>query len=331
MDNRRAAQSRPGRFLSFLALLAAAAFCSPAWSQAYPSKPVRMVVPFGAGGVTDILARVLAERMSANWGQPVIVEPRPGGNTMVGTENVLNSPADGYTLLMVTQTHAANAAIYPDLRWDPARDFAGAGLFARSVPILAVPTSLPVKNLAEFVALAKAQPGKLNYGHSGIGSPPHLSFELFKRAAGIDVQPVPYKGNANIMTDLLSGQLSATLLSAVSTTPHARAGKVRQLAIMDAKRTKAFPDLPTVVEAGYPDAQAQSWFGVIMHGKTPREIVRRVSDEIEKVTKEPGMAERLEKAGAELSFLNWQEMDALIRKDIATWTRVVKEAGIKLE
>ena len=311
--------------------LVAALWTAPAAAQAYPAKPVRIVVPFGAGGVTDLLARILAERMSAGWGQPVVVEARPGGNTMVGTELVLNAPADGYTLLMVTQNHAANAAIYPDLRWDPVRDFSAGGLFARTVPFLAVPINLPVKNVAEFVAYAKSQPGKLDYGHSGVGSPPHLSFELFKRATKIDVQPVPYKGNAQIMTDLLSGRLTAVLLSEVTTAPHARAGKIRQLAVMDAKRTRGFPDVPTIVEAGYPEAQAQSWFGIVMHGKTPRDIVKRVSDEMEKVSRGADLQEKLDKSGAELSFLNHQDFDALIKKDVATWTRVVKEAGIKPE
>jgi tripartite-type tricarboxylate transporter receptor subunit TctC len=318
------------RWLS--AVLAGCLFAgAAAAAQSYPSRAVRMVVPFGAGGVTDVLARILAERMSVSWGQPVVVEARPGGNTMIGTEVVLNAPADGYTLLMVAQTHAANAALYPDLRWDPARDFTGAGLFARTVPFFVVPVTLPVKDMAEFIALAKSQPGKLDYGHSGLGSPPHLSVELFKRIAGVDLQAVPYKGNATIMTDLLSGRLSAALLSAVSTTSHARAGKIKQLAVMDSKRAKAFPDVPTIVEAGYPEAQTQSWFGVVMNSKTPRDVVKRVTDEIEKAAKAPEMFERLEKAGAEVSFLNSQEFDALIRKDIATWTRVVREAGIKPE
>ena len=314
-----------------VAAIAALRLAGAAVAQTYPAKPVRMVVPFGAGGATDVLARILAERISVNWGQPVVVEARPGGNTMIGTELVLNAAPDGYTLLMVAQTHAANAALYPDLRWDPARDFVGAGLFARTVPFFIVPVSLPVKDLAEFVALAKAQPGKLDYGHSGLGSPPHLSVELFKRIAGIDLQGVPYKGNAGIMLDLLSGRLSAALLSAVSTTSQAKAGKIRQLAVMDGKRAKAFPDVPTIVEAGYPEAQTQSWFGVVMHAKTPREVVKRVTDEIEKAAKAPDMFERLDKAGAEASFLNSQEFDALIKKDIATWTRVVREAGIKPE
>ena len=317
--------------LRLIVVVLAMGFAGNGAAQPYPSKPVRMVVPFPAGGTVDVLARILAERVSSNWGQPVVVEPRPGGNTMIGTEIVLNAPADGYTWLMVAQTHAVNAAIYRDLRWDPARDFAAAGLFAKTVPYFVVPVSLPARDMREFVSLARAQPGKLNYGHSGIGSPPHLAFELFKRTAAIDVQGVPYKGNPGVMADVLAGRLSGAILSAVSTTSHAKGGKVRQLAVLDSKRTKAFPEVPTIVEAGYPEAQTASWFGVVLHSGTPREIVRRVTGEIEKAAKAPDMSERLENAGAESAFLNAEEFDALIRRDIVIWTRVVKEAGIKPE
>ena len=300
-------------------------------AQTYPTRPIRLIVPFGTGGATDVLARMLAERLSSNMNQTVVVESRPGGNTLIGTEVVWSAPADGYTLLMVTQTHAANAALYPDLRWDPVRDFSAAGLFARSVPLLAIPSSLPAKNLAEFIAYAKANPGKLDYGHSGVGSPPHLAFELFKRVAAVEIQAIPYKGNAAVVTDLLSGRLSACLLAAVSTSAQAKAGKVRHLAIMDTKRSKAFPEVPSIAELGYPDAQSQSWFGVVVHAKTPREITKRLSDEIEKVTRAPDMAERLERAGAEAAPMTAEAMDALIRKEVVTWTRVVKEGGLKPE
>lgn len=300
-------------------------------AETYPTKPIRMVIPFAAGGVVDILGRILAERISANWGQPIVVEPRPGGNTMIGTELVLSAPPDGYTWLMVAQNHAVNAAVFPDLRWDPVRDFVGAGLFARTVPYLIVPASLPVQNLDEFIRLAKSQPGKLNYGHAGVGSPPHLGFELFKHVVGITITPIPYKGNPPIVADLMSGRLNAALLSSVTTGPAAKGGKVKPLAVMDSRRSRAFPEVPSIAEAGYPDAQTASWFGVVLSAKTPGPIVKRIADEIEKAAKSPDMSERLEKVGAELSHLGPKDFNALIARDVVTWKRVIKEAGIKLE
>ncbi len=314
-----------------LALVASIIIPASVVAQTYPAKPVRMVVPFPGGGVVDILGRILAEQISANWGQQVVVEPKPGGNTMIGTEAVLNAPPDGYTWLLVAQTHAVNAAIFPDLRWDPARDFIGAGLFARTVPYLIVPASASSKTLAEFVARAKSEPGKLNYGHAGIGSPPHLGFELFKRVAGLDIQAIPYKGNPQIQSGLISGLIDAALLSSISIAGPAKAGQIRPLAVMGAKRSARFPDVPSVVEAGLPDAQTASWFGVVLHAKTPPDIVKRIANEIEKAAMAPGTAARLDKLGAELAHLPPAAFDELIRRDIATWKRLVKEAGIKTQ
>ncbi len=317
--------------LRIVLLLAASLIAVAAAAQSYPSKPVRLVVPFPAGGVVDILGRILANGISANWGQQVIVEPRPGANAMIGTEYVLNSPADGYTWLLATQSHTANAALYPDLRWDPARDFVAAGLFARSLNYFVVPISLPVKSVRDYVALAKSQPGKLNYGNPGNGTPSHLAFELFKRAAEVDVQAIGYKGNPPLLADLVAGRLSATILVGVLTDIQVKSGTVRPLAVLAESRAKSYPDVPTLAEAGYPEAQVLSWFGVVLPAKTPPEIRKLVAYELEKAAKMPEVMDRLEKVGSIPAFASAAQLDAQIQRDVVTWKRVVKEAGIKPE
>lgn len=311
-----------------LAMLAAAQVVH---AQAYPAKPVKVIVPYPAGGVVDIMARLIAERISASWGQQVIVEPRPGANGMIGTELVLNSPPDGYTWLLASTSHVSNAALYPDLRWDPVRDFAAGGLFARSLNFFVVPSSLPVHSVKDYVALAKTQPGKLNYGNPGNGTPPHLAFELFKHVAGIDVQSIGYKGFPPIVPDLISGRLSATMLSAPLTIAQAKSGNLRLLAVLSERRLKDFPDVPTLAEAGYGEAQLTSWFGVVLPGKTPPEIVQRVGAEIEKAVKSPEMAERLDKTGGVAAYLGPADFEALMRRELPVWKRVVQQAGIKAQ
>lgn len=310
-----------------LALAAAAG----AHAQAYPNKPVRIIVPYPAGGVVDIMGRLIAERISASWGQQVLVEPKPGANGMIGTEAVLNAPPDGYTWLLASTSHVSNAALYPDLRWDPVRDFAAAGLFARSLNFFVVPASLPVQSVKDYVALAKSQPGKLNYGNPGNGTPPHLAFELFKHVAGIDVQPIGYKGFPPIVPDLISGRLSATMLSAPLTIAQAKSGNIRLLAVLSDKRLRDFPDVPTLAEAGYAEAQLTSWFGVVMPAKTPREIVLRVGEEIEKAVKSPELIDRLDKSGGVAAYLGPADFEALMRREVPVWKRVVQQAGIKVQ
>jgi tripartite-type tricarboxylate transporter receptor subunit TctC len=310
---------------------AALLIASGASAQPYPNKPVRIIVPYPAGGVVDIMARIIAERIGSSWGQQVLVEPKPGANGMIGTELVLNAPADGYTWLLASTSHVSNAALYPDLRWDPVRDFAAAGLFARSLNFFVVPSSLPVQSVKDYVALAKSQPGKLNYGNPGNGTPPHLAFELFKHVAGIDVQVIGYKGFPPIVPDLISGRLSATMLSAPLTIGQAKSGNIRLLAVLNEKRVKEFPEVPTLAEAGYGEAQLTSWFGVVLPGKTPRDIVQRVGEEIDKAVKTPEMADRLEKSGGVSSYLGPADFQALMAKEVPIWTRVVKQAGIKAQ
>jgi tripartite-type tricarboxylate transporter receptor subunit TctC len=314
------------------AFAALALLCTaPAQAQPYPNKPVRIIVPYPAGGVVDIMGRLIAERISASWGQQILVEPRPGANGMIGTELVLNAPPDGYTWLLASTSHVSNAALYPDLRWDPVRDFVAGGLFARSLNFFVVPASLKVQTVKDYVALAKSQPGKLNYGNPGNGTPPHLAFELFKHLAGIDVQAIGYKGFPPIVPDLISGRLSATMLSAPLTIGQAKSGNIRLLAVLSERRLKDFPDVPTLAEAGYGEAQLTSWFGILLPGKTPPEIVQRIGMEIDKAVKTAEMADRLEKSGGVASYLSPADFEALMRREVPVWKRVVQQAGIKAQ
>lgn len=314
-----------GVILAACAMLVAAA----AGAQTYPSKTVRIIVPYPAGGVVDIMGRLIAERITAGWGEQIIVEPRPGANGMIGTEYVLNAPPDGYTWLLTSTSHVANAALYRDLRWDPLRDFAAAGQFARALNFFVVPSSLPVKSVKEYIALAKSQPGKLNYGNPGNGTPPHLAFELFKHLADIDVQSIGYKGFPPLLPDLISGRLSATMLSAALTIGQAKNGQIRPLAVLSDKRYADFPDVPTLTETGYGEAQLVSWFGIVLPAKTPQPVIDRVAQEIEKAVKTPEMIDRLNKAGGVPAYLGPADFEAHMRRELPIWAKVIKQAGIK--
>jgi tripartite-type tricarboxylate transporter receptor subunit TctC len=321
---------KPNRWIAVIALITAG--ISQSFAQAYPAKPVRLVVPYPAAGVAEVMSRLAAERIAAQWGQPVIIEPRPGGNGVIGTEAVLAAPADGYTWLGVSSGHAAIGGLNPKLRWNPATDFVAAGLFAQSSSYFVVPAVLAARDLKEFVALARSQPGQHNFGHPGVGLTPYLSMENFKRVTGVALQDVPYKGNPQIMADLIPGRISAAVLSSASIIGPARGGQVKVLAVMNARRTKSFPDVPTVAEAGFPEATVSpTWFGIVMRTGTPTEIVKRAASEVEKAAKSPELMAQLEKLGAEPAHLGAEEFDAVIRRDMNTWARVIKESGMKLE
>ena len=244
-------------FVKFFLFVCGSLLAFAAVAQSYPAKPVRLVVPYPAAGVAEVMSRIIADRISANWGQTVIVDPKPGGNGVIGTEYVLGAAPDGHTWLSVSSGHAAIGGLNPNLRWSPVRDFVAAGLYAQSSSYFVVSSTLPVRDLQEFVALAKSQPGKLNFGHPGIGLTPYLSMALFKRVTGIELQDVPYKGNPQIMADLIPGRIAAAILSSASVIGPARSGGVKVLAVMNARRTKAFPDVPTVAESGKAFAEAR--------------------------------------------------------------------------
>ena len=316
--------------LCALSGLAFSGFAPLSLAQSYPNKPVRAIVPYPAGGIVDIMGRLIAERVSANWGTQVIVEPRPGANGMIATEAVLSAPADGYTWLIASASHVSNASIYKnELRWDPIRDFAPIGMFGKAYNFLVVPATSPAKTVAEFVAMVRAQPGQHNFGNPGNGTPPHIAFELFKHAAGLDIQGIGYKGFAPLLPDLFAGRLSASMLASTLAISHAKEGRLRILAVLNDERIKELPDVPTLAQAGYPEAQLVSWFGVLLHRKTPPEIVRRVAAEVEKAAKSAEMRDRLEKSGNQPAWLGPDAFEAHMKAEMPNWERIVKTVGIK--
>jgi tripartite-type tricarboxylate transporter receptor subunit TctC len=294
----------------------------------YPSRPVKIVVPSPPGGGTDIVARVLGQHFSKSLGQTFFVENKPGAGNMIGIEAVARSPGDGYTLLMVASTLALNSVLFKKVPYDPVRDFAPITLAATAPNVLIVHPSLPAQSLAEFIALAKRKPGALSYGTPGIGTSPHLSMELLKSMAGIDLQHVPYRGTAAAVTDLIGGQIAATFANALTAKPQVDAGRVRALAITGPKRIEALPNVPPVAEAGVPGYEAMQWYGLLAPAGTPAPIVARLNTEALKALQSDEMKEKLAADGAEPVGTSAEEFAALIRSELEKWTRVARAADI---
>ncbi|MFO1324915.1 MAG: tripartite tricarboxylate transporter substrate binding protein [Burkholderiales bacterium] len=306
----------------------------PAWAQApaWPSRPLRMVVPFPPAGATDILGRTLAQKLSEALGQPVVVENKPGAGGSIGSDAVAKAPPDGYTLLMATtSTHSVGPSLNPKLPYNAERDFTPVVWVANATNILLVTPALPVKNTAELVAYAKANPGKVNYASSGNGTIVHLTAELFASTAGVSLTHVPYKGTALAVTDLMNGQVSILFDSLVSGMPHVKSGKLKALGVTGAKRSALVPDLPTIAESGVPGFVSDTWFGVFVPAGTPREIVQRLNAEINRILAMPDFREKLETLGAEPVGGTPEQFAAEVRSETAKWARVIREAGIKLE
>ena len=310
-------------FLLFCFLL------GPVLAQEYPSRPVRIVVPSPPAGGTDIVARVLAQHFSKAFGQQFFVENKPGAGNMIGIEAVARSAPDGYTLLMSASTLALNSVLFKKVPYDPVRDFAPITLTATAPNVLLVHPSVPAQSLAEFIALAKAKPGALSYGTPGIGTSPHLSMELLKSMAGIDLQHIPYKGTAAAVTDVIGGQIAATFSNALTAKPQVDAGRVRALAITGPRRIEALPNVPPVAEAGVPGYEAMQWYGLLAPAGTPAAIVERLNAEALKALRSPEMKERLSADGAEPLGGSPAEFAALIRRELDKWTRVAHAAGIE--
>jgi tripartite-type tricarboxylate transporter receptor subunit TctC len=297
----------------------------------YPTRPVKVVVPSPPGGGTDILARVLAQHFSKALGQPFVVENKPGAGNMIGIESVARAPADGYTLLVVASTLALNSVLYKKVPYDPVRDFAPITLAATAPNVLVVNPGLPVKSLPEFIALAKAKPGALSYGTPGIGTSPHLSMELLKSMAGIDLQHVPYRGTAAAVTDVIGGQIAATFANALTAKAQVDSGRVRALAVSGPSRVDAFPAVPPVAEAGVPGYEAMQWYGMAAPAGTPAPIIARLHAEAAKALQSDEMKEKLALDGAQPVGGTPAEFAALIRRELEKWARVVRAAGIELQ
>lgn len=299
-------------------------------AQAYPHKPIRMVVPFGVGGPGDAIGRMLGKQLTESLGQPVVIDNRSGATTIIGTELVAKSPADGYTLLLISTTHAVNPGLFPKLPYDPIRDFTPVTLITATPFMLGVHPSVAAHTVAEFIAVARAKPGALNYGSSGAGSSIHLTTELLKSAANIQMTHVPYKGSGPAFIDLIGGQIQALFSSTVSTLPHVKSGKVRGLAITSLKRAAALPDTPTIAES-YPGFESSSWFGLLVPAKASQPVVDRLLKDTRTALKTTEMQQALLSQGAEPGGQSPAAFGAYFQAEIKKWASVIKTAGIRLE
>jgi tripartite-type tricarboxylate transporter receptor subunit TctC len=311
---------------AWLALLAAP---HPGYAQeSFPNRPVRIVVPYAAGSVTDVFARIVAQNMAAQWNATIIVESKSGANGSIAADEVARAAPDGYTWLLVTTFFSATPALDPKLRWDPVRDYIAIGQVCRAPNFFIVPTTLPVKTVAEYVALAKAKPGTLNYSHPGKGSTGHLGFELFKRLAGIDVAAVGYRGYPLMVPDITSGLISASFLSANQALAQQQSGAIRVIGAINDGRSKYFPDAPTMAEQGFAEAQVTPWFGLVVPAGTPQPVVERISKALEAALATADVKDKLDIAGCEAKSAPLAQFADIIKADVALWAKVVKEAGI---
>lgn len=298
----------------------------------YPDKPIRLVVPFPPGGTTDLLGRVLATRLSETLGQQVVVDNRPGAGGTIGSDVVAKAPADGYTLLFGTVgTQSINATLYKKLPFDAQKDFSPVALFAGVPNILVVNPNVPARNVRELVSYAKANPGKLNMGSAGNGTTNHLSGELFKSMAGIEIVHVPYKGSGPAMADLLANQVQLMFDNLPGSLPHVKAGRLRALAVTSATRSPALPDVPTMAEAGISGYEADVWFGVVAPRGLPPAVASRLSQEITRIAQDKAMRDKLVHAGASPLTSTPEQFSVLIRRDTDKWAKLVRESGASID
>jgi tripartite-type tricarboxylate transporter receptor subunit TctC len=310
-------------------LLASLAACA---ADVYPSKAVRMVVPFAAGGSTDLLARNIALRLNEAWKQPVIVDNRAGGGGIVGSEHVMKSPPDGYTLLVGTvTTHAVSASLYRKLPFDPQRDFTPVIEWAHIPQLLSVHPSIPARSVKELIAIAKARPNELNYGTAGAGSASHMAMELFQSMAKVKMVHVPYKGTGPAMAELLGGHLGLMFDVIMTSLPHMQAGKLRTIGISSLHRSSITPDVPTIAESGYPGYEAMVWFGQFVPAGTPPDVVRKINEDTARALRTPKMREILASQGLEVVAGSPADFAKRVSAEIAKWRKVIQEAGIKLD
>jgi len=315
------------------ALLAAAActVAAPAAAQTYPARPIRFIIPYAVGGGTDILGRIVAAKLTERLGQQVLVDNRPGASAMIGSELLVRSAPDGYTIMTANIAHGANPYLFRKLPYDTANDFEPVTLMAVLPSLLVVHPSLPAKNVREFIALARARPGQVSYGTAGGGSANHLTMEVLRVATKIDIIHVPYKGGGPAMQDLLGGQVQAMFITLPPIMPQVKAGKVRALGISSAKRSAALPDVPTVAEAGVPGFEVYEWQGVVVPRGTPKAVVERLQQEIVAVLALPDVRERIATLGADVVASSSQAFAEHIRSELKLWERIVRESGVRPE
>ncbi|MEW6258187.1 MAG: tripartite tricarboxylate transporter substrate binding protein [Pseudomonadota bacterium] len=329
-DTRRARPNR--RAFLVLAALSLALPAAPAMAETYPSKPVKLIVPYPAGGTTDIIARLIATQLSEKFGQPFVVDNRAGASGAIGASAVAKSAPDGYTLLMGTaNTHGINSALQKSLPYDALKDFAPVTVVASTPNVIVVNPAFPAKTLQELIALAKAEPGKLNYGSTSSGGSPHMSAELLKMMTGINITHVPYKGAAPMLTDLAGGHIPIGFDNLPSAMPFIESGKLRALAVTTAKRWPGAPNIPTVAESGVPGYEVSGWFGILAPAGTPPAIVDQLQKAVAEAVAKPEVRKQLETVGAEPVANTPQAFAKQIEADVARWKQVAETTGVKLD
>jgi tripartite-type tricarboxylate transporter receptor subunit TctC len=314
-------------FVFLVAFLAAAA----ARAQTWPSKPIRYIVPFPPAGATDITARIMADKISGPLGQSVVVENRPGAAGNVGTEFVARSAPDGYTILQLTVAQSISATLYTKINYDVEKDLAPAAMVALVPNVMIVHPSVPAKSVAEFIALAKAKPGKINFASSGSGTSIHMSAEMFKMLTGVNIVHIPYKGSGPALADMLGGQVDVMFDNLTSSIGHIRSGKLRALAVTTVTRYPELPDLPTMQEAGVPGYEATAWFGIVVPRGTPRDAIVRINGEVNKALAQADVKEKLAQQGALARSWTPEEFGSFIHNEVVKWAKVVKASGAKVE
>jgi tripartite-type tricarboxylate transporter receptor subunit TctC len=305
----------------------------PAWAQGtdFPTKPITIIVPYPAGGIVDSITRVLAEHVSKTLGQTVNVDTRPGGNANIGTQAGLRAPADGYTWVFAAPALTANAVMYKGL-WDPLKDVTGVGALVVAPSLIAVPVTLPVNDIKELVALAKREPGKLNFGNPGNGSSMHLNTEMFRQAAGIQLTNIPYKGQPPILIDMVRGEVQFSVYSPAIAGPQVSAGKIKPLAVIADKRMAAYPNVPTLAEAGYPEANVVPWYGYVVNSATPRAVVMRINSAINAALESPEVQAKLRAMGTEPQPpRSPEQINAMIRSDYDKYRTAIVAGNITAE
>jgi tripartite-type tricarboxylate transporter receptor subunit TctC len=323
----RAAQS------GLLALAVCAAPCALAAEpqNQYPTRPVRMVVGFAAGGATDLFARIVAQRLTERWGQQIVVDNRTGAGGSLGTAIVAKAQPDGYTLAVISSSHMINASLYKSLPFDPIADFDGVAMICGITNVLAVNPSLPAKSVTEFIALAKTKPGAINFASGGVGSSSHLAGELFKSMAGIQIVHVPYKGTADALRDLISGQVQSTVDAVSALLPHINKGALRALGVGDLRRMPQLPDVPTIAESGLPGFEYAAIVGILAPARTPREVVANLNREISEILNTPEIGARFAEMGARPALMTPQQLNTLVKNDVARFARIIKSAGVQTQ
>ena len=308
--------------LSATALLLASA----AWSQAYPNKPVKVIVGYSAGGAVDTVARTVGQALAASMGQPFVVENKPGAGTNIAVRATIDAPADGYTLMMAANALAANPSLYQPAPFDPERELVAVSLIGRVPVVIAANAGAPYASIKQLIEAAKAKPGSIAFASPGNGSTPHMAVEFFERAAGITLQHIPYRGGSQALTDVIGGQLPLAAMNALEVLPHVKSGKLKVLAVLSPNRTAIYPDTPTIAESGYPGFEASVWYGLVAPAATPKAVVARLHDEVQKALQTREVRERMTAVGGEVIPGGAEMFAALIRSERQRYEKLVREA-----